>query len=281
MEAWVLLVVLYGILKGMRDLFKKKALEKSEVMEVLFFFSLLAFLFVSPSAGEALKLEKGYIWLIALKTFFVFSAWICGFRALTKIPVSLYGVLDLSGVLFSTFMGVGLLNESLSVNQIIGLCIVLVGLILVNYRKNESGDKAKAKYVFLAILSCVLNASSGVMDKVLMRYMESSQLQFWFMLLMLIFYGVYIVVTKTKISLKSVYKNYWILLVALTLVIGDRALFYANAAEGSSVSAMTLIKQSACFITILGGKFIFKEENILKRLLCAALILVGIFISVV
>ncbi len=281
MEAWILLVVLYGILKGLRDLFKKKALEKSEVMEVLFFFSLLAFLFVTPSAGEALRLEKTYIWFIALKTFFVFSAWICGFSAIKKIPVSLYGVLDLSGVLFSTAMGVGLLGERLSINQIIGLCIVLIGLILVNYRKNESGEKAEVKYVVLSVLSCVLNASSGVMDKVLMKYMESGQLQFWFMLLMLVFYGLYIVLTRTKISLKSVYKNYWILLIALTLVIGDRALFYANAAENSSVSAMTLIKQSACFVTILGGKVIFKEENIVKRLLCAVLILFGIFVSVI
>ncbi|MCD8157876.1 MAG: EamA family transporter [Clostridiales bacterium] len=281
MEIWVLLVILYGILKGLRDLFKKKALEKSEVMEVLFFFSLLAFLFVTPSAKEAFKLDMSYIGFIALKTFFVFSAWICDFRAIKKIPVSLYGVLDLSGVLFSTFMGVGLLNESLSVNQIIGLCIVLIGLFLVNYQKNETGEKAKPKYVIMAVLSCVLNASSGVMDKVLMQHMESAQLQFWFMFLMLVFYGLYIIVTRTKISLKSVYKNYWILLIALTLVIGDRALFYANAAEGSSVSAMTLIKQSACFITILGGRFIFKEENILKRLLCAALILFGIVISVI
>ncbi|MCD7905632.1 MAG: DMT family transporter [Clostridiales bacterium] len=281
MEAWVLLVVLYGILKGLRDLFKKKALEKNEVMEVLFFFSLLAFLFVTPSAGEALSLDMSYIGLIALKTFFVFSAWICGFGAIKKIPVSLYGVLDLSGVLFSTLMGVGLLGESLSLNQITGLCIVLVGLILVNYRKNETGERAEPKYVIMAVLSCVLNASSGVMDKVLMKYMESSQLQFWFMFLMFVFYGLYIVITRTKISLKSVCKNYWILLVALTLVIGDRLLFLANADKGSSVSAMTLIKQSACFVTILGGKLLFNEKNILKRLLCAGLILFGIFISVI
>ncbi len=58
------------------------------------------------------------------------------------------------------------MNESLSITQIIGLAIVLVGLILVNYSKNEKGERAKPLFVALAIVSCVLNASSGVMDKV-------------------------------------------------------------------------------------------------------------------
>lgn len=281
MELWIFLVILYGILKGMRDLFKKKALQQSEVMEVLFFFSLLAFLFVTPEAPSALSLSPCYILLIALKTLFVFSAWILGFNAIKKIPVSLYGVLDLSGVLFSTFMGVAFLHEHLSTAQIIGLTIVLIGLILVNYQKNEKGERARPIWIILAILSCLLNASSGVMDKVLMRHMESGALQFWFMLLMLLFYGAYILITRTKISLKSVIKNYWILLIALTLVIGDKALFIANASPSSSVSAMTLIKQSACFISILGGKLMFKEQNIAKRLACAALILFGIAVSLI
>ncbi len=86
MKFWIFLVILYGILKGMRDLFKKKALQQSQVMEVLFFFSLLSFLFVTSEAGEALKLEPYYILLITLKTFFVFSAWILGFNAIKKNP---------------------------------------------------------------------------------------------------------------------------------------------------------------------------------------------------
>ncbi len=280
MGVWVPLVALYGILRGLRDIFKKKALEKSEVMEVLFFFSFLAFIFVIPSAPAALRLNCRYIWAIALKTLFVFSAWIAGFKAIKMLPVSFYGVLDLSGVVFSTIISMAFLGEVLSVNQYIGLFIVLLGLFFVNYTKGGEKGRPQAKWAALAILSCLLNACSGVMDKVLMRHMESGQLQFWFMFLMLVFYGAYIIITRTKISFKAVYKNKWILLIALTLVIGDRALFYANADEGSSVSVMTLIKQSACFVSILGGRFFFNEKNIFKRLMCAVLILFGIFISV-
>ena len=45
---WMLLVLLYGVLKGAREIVKKKALTKSSVIEVLFFYTLLGFLFVTP-----------------------------------------------------------------------------------------------------------------------------------------------------------------------------------------------------------------------------------------
>ena len=50
--------------------------------------------------------------------------------------------------------------------------------------------------------------------------------------------------------------------------------------EGSRVTVMTLIKQSGCVVTILAGKFIFKEKNIGYKLFCAAVIVAGIVISV-
>ena len=34
---WMWLVLLYGVLKGVRDVVKKKALKKNTVMEVLFY----------------------------------------------------------------------------------------------------------------------------------------------------------------------------------------------------------------------------------------------------
>lgn len=43
---------------------------------------------------------------------------------------------------------------------------------------------------------------------------------------------------------------------------------------------MTLLKQSGCIVTILAGKFIFKEKNIGYKLFCAAVIVAGIVIGV-
>ena len=90
---------------------------------------------------------------------------------------------------------------------------------------------------------------------------------------------IYVIVTKTKISL-SVLKNGWIWLMAVIFVIADYALFVANANPDSRVTVMTLIKQSGCIITIIGGRLVFKEKNTGYRLLCATIIIAGIVIAV-
>ena len=63
-------------------------------------------------------------------------------------------------------------------------------------------------------------------------------------------------------------------------VIGDKALFIANGAGESRITIMTLIKQSCCIVTILAGKVIFKEKQVGYKLFCAAVIIVGIVVSV-
>ena len=296
---WMLLVLFYGVLKGVREVVKKMALKKNGVIEVLFFYTFLAFLFVLPQAKDAGGLYgMDYAW-IALKSFFVFLAWIFSFKAIKKMPISLYGVLDLSRVLFSTLLGVVVLDETLGFMKTLGLVFVSSGLLLLKYRPpflkskeeiglqengsvgqiEKSSDNVRTIYIIFAFLSCILNALSGLMDKILMKDMNSSQLQFWYMLFMVIYYGIYMIATKTKLS-KDIWKNGWIWLLSILFVLADKALFIANGMAESQVTVMTLLKQSGCVVTILAGKFIFKEKKAGYKLFCAAVIVIGIVIGV-
>ena len=297
---WILLVLLYGLLKGAREITKKLAMNKNSVMEVLVTYTIISFILVIPQAPNAGGLETRFYFYIAIKSFCIFVAWICSFRSLKKLPISLFGILDLSRVLFATSLGILFLGEVLSIYQVIGLIIVCSGLILLRFRpgslkrnkiENQSGENALPSpqekpeekkytlYIILALISCILNATSGFMDKILMKDVTSSQLQFWYMLFLVIYYLIYILVTREKISI-SVLKNGWIWLLAIMFVIGDKALFIANGMEESKVTMMTLIKQAGCLVTILGGKFIFKEKNIGWRLFCACVIITGIVLGV-
>ena len=66
---------------------------------------------------------------------------------------------------------------------------------------------------------------------------------------------------------------------SISLVIGDRLLFEANAHPDSEVTLMTVIKQSSVLVTVLTGYFVFKEKHILYKLMCTAIVLAGIFVS--
>ena len=294
---WIYLVLFYGIIKGIREVCKKKALEKNTIAEVLVISTLISFLLVLPDAPRATGLlPMQYLW-IAVKSFVIFVGWILGFKAIKKLPISMYGVLDLSRVIFATVLGITVLGETPTVPKTIGMLLVCGGLLFLKFnpfhRKENSGVKARAAhgekmsfnrgstawYIFLAFLSCALNAVSGLLDKVLMKDLTHSQLQFWYMLFLLVYYVLYVLVTRTKIS-PTVFKNIWVWLLAILLIVMDRALFIANGDAASQITVMTLIKQSGVIVTILAGKFIFKEKDILHKVLCAIIIIAGIVIGV-
>lgn len=284
--AWVGLVLIYGLLKGGRGIVKKKSLEKSSVMEVLFFYTLFSFLLVLPDAKNAVGLTPVQYGYVALKSFIIFLAWILSFKAIKKMPISLYGILDLSRVLFATLLGTIVLKETLGTNQIIGLILVASGLLLLKFKggrkrgQKKEGAEASAIVVIFALGSCMLNAVSGLMDKILMKQMNSSQLQFFYMLFLVLYYLIYIICSKEKLHIANSLKNYWIWLLAIMFVVADRSLFLANAMAESKVTVMTLIKQSGCLVTILGGKFVFHEKNIGYKLFCAGVIVAGIVVAV-
>ncbi|MCD7726024.1 MAG: EamA family transporter [Clostridiales bacterium] len=283
---WMWLVLLYGVFKGFREIVKKKALEKNSTIEVLFMYTLLAFLLVTPEAPNALNVEPKYYFYIGLKSFVIFLAWIFSFKAIKKMPLSLYGVLDLSRVLFATLLGVVVLQETLGVFQVAGLVPVSLGLLLLKYKpKSKEGSAAgkesvDVKLVIMAFASCLFNAVSGLLDKLLMREISSAQLQFWYMLFLVLMYLAFLLVTRTPVHLGSLIKNYWIWILSILIVVADRALFVANGMADSRITVMTLLKQSGCIVTILAGRFLFHEKNTGHKLFCAAIIIAGIVMGV-
>lgn len=277
---WILFVLIYSLMKGTRDGMKKAALKKSSSNEILFFYTLIGLILVLPFSKSAFTLAPIYIFYAFLKSAVVCTAWIFSFIALKKMSVSLYGIMDLSRMIFSTILGVFVLGESFTLPKAVGMLLVITGLLLVNLKKNTESKGMTLTVLAAALLCCFLNAVSGTMDKVLMGHMESSQLQFWFMFFMTAIYGVVLIIRKEKISLKSIKTNYWVPIMSLSLIVGDRLLFEANANPASQITLMTVIKQSSVIITVLTGWLVFKEKHILYKLMCTAIILIGIFIAV-
>lgn len=294
---WIFLVFVYGIIKGLREICKKKSLEKNSVTEVLLVYTFLSLLICTPQIPNAVGLTVNqYLW-IALKSFVIFIAWMAGFKAIKKLPISLCGVLDLSRVLFASLLGVVVLGEKITFFKGIGLLFVSMGLLFLKFNpflkrdrvaNSESNSIAIAEeqkkssntfFICLAFLSCILNAVSGLLDKILMKEMNSSQLQFWYTFFLVVYYSIYALVRRVKIN-KGIWKNIWVWFLAVGIIVMDKALFIANGYPESQVTIMTMIKQSSVIIAILSGKFIFREKNILQKMICAAIIIIGILIGI-
>lgn len=277
---WILFVAAYGLLKGTREGMKKAALKKSSSNEILFFYTLTGLILTLPFSKAAFSLDVIYIFYAFLKAAVCCTAWFFAFAALKHMSVSLYGIMDLSRMVFSTLLGVFVLGESFTGSKAAGVALVITGLILVNLKKNTTSKGLTLSVLAAALLNCLFNAISGTMDKVLMQHMESSQLQFWFMLFMTIIYGTVLLIRREKISFRSIRTNFWIPLMSLSLVVSDRLLFEANAHPESEVTLMTVIKQSSVIVTVLTGWLVFKEKHILYKLMCTLIVLSGIMIAV-
>lgn len=294
---WIFLVFVYGIIKGLREICKKKSLEKNSVTEVLLVYTFLSLLICTPQIPNAVGLTVNqYLW-IALKSFVIFIAWMAGFKAIKKLPISLCGVLDLSRVLFASLLGVVVLGEKITFFKGIGLLFVSMGLLFLKFNPFLKRDKLSSSesnsiaiteeqkkssntfFICLAFLSCILNAVSGLLDKILMKEMNSSQLQFWYTFFLVVYYSIYALVRRVKIN-KGIWKNIWVWFLAVGIIVMDKALFIANGYPESQVTIMTMIKQSSVIIAILSGKFIFREKNILQKMICAAIIIIGILIGI-
>lgn len=306
---WIILVLIYGIIKGMREVLKKKALERNTTLEVLLMYTILSFLIVTPEIRHAGGVEPKVLLFVAIKSLAIFYAWRCGFEALSKLPVSLFSVLDLARVAFSMLLGILVLHETMGIPQILGLILVITGLLLLQRHKpghtghntSETTEHTSAEipekvsdagtvktslklFVILALISSLLNAVSALFDKLLMTYTKitDGQLQFWYMLFLVIYYLLFAFIKRRSLHInwRSAVKNHWIWILAVLFVIADRCLFIANSDPASKVTVMTLIKQSGVIFAIICGRFMFKEKNTGYRMLCAMIILAGIFISI-
>lgn len=312
--SWILYTLIYGVLKGARDIVKKESLKISPAVEALFFYTLFSFILCIPMSQGIADIDMKYMPFIVLKSFVIFIAWILSFHAIKNLPISIYGILDLSRVINATLIGFFILHETITRNQIIGMVLVAAGLLLL--KRGKQKENVKVFMVVIALISCVLNSVSGFLDKVLTKFVTPSQLQFYYMMYLTLFYLIYFIaagiieakkertvagnagadtgalsngegsevkkagVLGGSMNIKRAVTNYWIWIIAILFVIADKSLFIANANPASKISVMTLIKQAGVIVVILAGKFIYKEKNIGHKFICAGIIIAGIVIAV-
>lgn len=282
MNNWIFLMVIHAFLASFFETSKKKAVEKNTVYEVLAGFSLIAFLMIAIITKDAFKINYEYLPVIFIKSSILVVAWILSIKALEKVQISLYSMIKISRIIFSVILSYIILGERITFIAFIGMLIIIGGLVLVNKTTYKEDNKKNSFIPIIFLLICFfLNSISAIIDKKILVYVTPTQLQFWFTFFLTIYYWGILAIKKDKLSFKQVKKNYWIPLIAICLVVGDRVLFTANANPNSKVIVITMINQLSVIISILLGKILFKEKDIIKKLLYSLLIILGVVLVTV
>ena len=280
---WIFLVILHTVVKGIKSVIKKLACQNISVIEFLFVLTVLSLFIMLPTCGEAIEIEPKYYGLIAIKAGLLLAHEILSVVAIKKLALGTYGVLDLSRILFTTILSVTILKETLGVQYVIGLSLICAGLLVViifNKDHNENVNSNKVLLIVIVFFVSLINSLMDLYDKILMKDVTSVQVQFWHLVYLLIAYTVYILFTKSKIQL-SLFKDKYMWIMAILSVISNQALLSAYKIPQSKVTIMTITGEMGCIISILAGKYIFKEKNTLIKLVSAGIVISGIVVCVV
>ncbi len=278
MNNWILLMVIDAFVISFSEVFKKKALAKNSIYEIPAFFTLIAFFINLFFSKDAINIDYIYLPIILIKSIIIVVAWLITIKAIKELQLSLYGILKISRIVFTVLLSCLFLGERFTLITFVGLLIVIVGLVLVNITDKEVQKKNNNKIIVLFLISCIGSAISAIIDKKILVHITTSQLQFWFYLFLTILFFITLIIREKKINISSIKNNYWIPLIAICMAMSDRLLFMANSIQSSQVIVMIVLKQLSVVISIILGKLIFKENNILKKILYSILIIIGVVI---
>lgn len=283
MSSWIVLAIIYALCVGIFECSKKKSMEKISLYDTLAGFSLFALIGAAFIDRDMFLINHNYLPLIVLKASVIVISWILCMKALKNMLMSTYGITRLSQIIYTLIMSILILGEHITIKIIIGAVITIFGLVLVNKNKdneteNNSEKKSNIKYIILLLIGVFFSSCSGIIDKIILKNITSSQLQFWFLLFLLIAYWTIALIKQRKIEIKKIVKNKWLYIAALAVLIGDKCLFIANENPESMVSVMSIIKQLSAVESVFLGKIFFCEKNVIKKLFYSLIVISGIII---
>lgn len=280
-----------GIFLGCWDISKKVALRSQNVISVLTAYSILSFVLVCYEMKNAVLISGGTILLLAVKSLIIYVGWNFMFLALQNLPISVITPFNTVTPLFSIILGIIVLGEVLKPMQWVGIAIMFVAYYFISkVGKFEVKHIFKNKYFYYMIIGSICNAITSLIDKIaigqvtatltakgMATSLTSHIVQVWFLLFMMIFYGLTYIsrkyVKKEALQLKW---DWNILFMSLCIILADRIYFAGLNMPNTPISIAMPLRSISIVISVLVGGLIFKEPNLKKKLLCTGILIIGI-----
>ncbi len=277
---YIIFALLYAVVNGFFDVSKKKAIQKSSELSTLVIFTGVSFLCSLIWIPFGIGISGDKIWLFVLKGLILTINWFVLLRVLTNTEISLVSLTTVISSVITFAVGIFGFGERASVFQYVGAALIIFGAILINLTNKKEKGEANLKLVILLILSAVISAVSAIIDKYTTQTLSAFQVQFWFLLFTFIFscifFAIECVKNKKCLISKSDFKNIWIYIVGIALFFGDIFLFLSYTMTGSKMIIITSISKLKVVIAVLLGICLFKEKNVLKKVLISLLVFAGV-----
>lgn len=279
---YIVFALLYAVVNGFFDVSKKKTVQKSGEVSTLFIFTGVSFLcsLIWIPFGVGISGDKIF-WFI-LKGLMLSVNWFVLLRILRNTEVSLVSLTTIISSVITFAVGIFGFGERASVVQYIGAAIIVLGAVLINISNKKENGQVNVKLVLLLLLSAAISAGSAIIDKHTTQTLSAYQVQFWFLLFTFVFSCMFFafecVKNKQLLLKKSDFKNWWIYITGITLFLGDIFLFLSYKMTGSKMIIITSLSKFKVVVAVMLGIWLFKEKNVLKKILISLLVFAGVLL---
>ncbi len=283
---WFLLASLSAVFSAVSTLFEKRSLFKMKALDFSFLVSIFGFLFSIPFFFQ---IDFGNLNTTSLAILFIKS--ILGAMAFLSVMMSLKNMeisralplLALSPGVVALFAFI-LLGESLSLQEIIGMGLLLVGTYILETKPVQTFFEPfhiflRSKDYRYIVLALLLFTATSIMDKLLLKQYKLPPIdfmafqQFFFAFIFSIIF--LFVVKRDGSEIKSIDKKLLLFVIVVALLTVGYRYTQIHAVKLAPVSLVLAVKRTSVFFAaIIGGK-LFNEGNLVKKAIAAAIIIGG------
>ena len=283
---WFIIALISSFFSAFAAIVQKKVLFNRSPLEFSFLLAIVNLVFSLPFffAVDYTTINSSNMSILFAKSLIGVAAFLCVMTALKNLQIS--NALPLLALTpgFVAIFAFFLLGESLKATEIIGLLSLITGTYILESK--NLGEILfplrvffRSKYHRYVLAALLLFTASSIMDKMLLVKMNLSPISltaFQHLFFAFIFTAVYISFKKNREKILPNFKKkdiLWIVLISL-LTIGYRYTQVVSISLASVALTLAVKRTSVLWATIIGGK-IFKDSNLLKKIIAVSFILLG------
>ena len=292
---WFGLTLIAAVFLGIYDIVKKQAVDNNAVQPVLFLNVLTGALIWS---GPIILGFAGFgapdsFWtqlaspdafthgLLLLKAIMVGASWMCAFVALKHLPISTATTIRATSPMWTIFLAIIWLNESLNVLQWLGVAMILgsfFGYSLVS--RKEGIVFHRNSWVGLMVLATLISAFCGIYDKFLLqtRKLQPSVVQAWFAIYLVPVMLPQIVTWRLNKKRTPFQWRWTIPMIAVFLLLADIVYFTALADPKAMIALVSPLRRTSVFIPFVFGILWLSEKHWRSKMYCVIGILAGVYL---
>lgn len=298
---WIVFAFVSASIVGVRDLFKKRALQGNDILQVLCLVALFSAVLFVPfiilsrmgvvpdSTFFYVPQSTPLLHLCSLvKCLLLIACWLCSYDGIKHLPLTVSGMVAAFGPVMTVVGAMLVYGESLNVWQWSGVLVSTCSLVLI-CRGGDVGDGSylRDRHFWLMLLSTFFSAVAALWDKFAMGRPEGGGLgqsvmfvQSWYNIYQTAFLVVLVLVSRRGSQACGTHRLparcvAGVFMVAVCEVAADLLYDAALQLPGCLVSVLAMSRRGSVVVSFALGALLLGERDLKRKSIDLLLVLLG------